>query len=584
MIDRQHVDDQLDPGMADGLDLDVAVVGAGMGGLYTAYRLITGAPAGSTPPRVDVFELGDRIAGRLHSVLLPGLKVAGELGGMRYMESMAIVRSLIETVFKSELKPVKFSMGKDSSHYFYLRKQRFMADAWANAQQQKPPQKFVTNYQLNDGDVGLSASQLFDKVTYDVLMADPDIRAQYGSKMKPDGYDYSFTLTAQDWDAIKPAVRYFFPGPYSGMRVNDMGFWNLLKDQVSEEGLQFLADAGGYYSNTINWNAAEAFQTMVGDFFGPNVEYKTIDGGYDQVGYALAQAFLEQPECSIWKENGVVDVAAAPAGSKRRYQVTVANGASGNRWTVGADAVVLAMPRRSLELLDRDPNHMLLFDGPEGDRFRDTLGTTIIQQSMKILMGFEKPWWKADFHATPGESITDLPMRQCYYFGTDKKDRHSLFLGSYNDIDTVSFWRALERPELFEPRATDLVSQDDLDAISHLQAPKVMVAEAMNQVRELHGRQPHPIPDPYVTYYKDWGHDPFGGGYHAWDANISVADTMRYMRRPRPEEAIHVCGEAYSDQQGWAEGALCEAEKVLQEHFGYAPPGWLTPADYYLGW
>ncbi len=584
MIDRRSVADQLDPGLMEDLDLDVAIVGAGIGGLYAGYRLTTGeygnGAYGGRHPCVHVFELGDRVGGRLHSVLLPGLEVAGELGGMRYLTSMEIVTSLIEGVFAHELHPVEFSMGDPASHYFYLRKQRFKADAWTQAQSRG--KRLHTRYQLNDADVGLSAYQLFDKVTYDVLMADPDIRSEYGELMKPNGHDYTFKLSARDWDAIKPAVRYHFPGPFEGMRVNDLGFWNLLKDRVSEEGLQFLADAGGYYSNTINWNAAEAFLTMVGDFTGTSVSYKTIEGGYDLVAYALAKALLAQQGARIWKGNGVVGVGPAPTGSTRRYQLKLANQATGREWTVLADAVVLAMPRRSLELLDQDPAYLSLYDGDAGRDFRERVGTVIIEQSMKILMGFERPWWKADFGATPGESITDLPMRQCYYFGTDRRDRHSLFLSSYNDIDTVSYWRTLEREELFEPRATAIVSQAEVDAIRELQAPKVMVAESIAQVREMHGAS-NRIPDPYVTYYKDWSHEPFGGGYHAWDAGVAVAETMRRMRHPRSQEAIHICGEAYSDQQGWAEGALCEAEKMLQEHFGLEWPKWLK-RDYYLGW
>ncbi len=44
MIDRDKIERQLDPGMGNGLELDVAVVGAGVGGLYTGYRLVTGQP------------------------------------------------------------------------------------------------------------------------------------------------------------------------------------------------------------------------------------------------------------------------------------------------------------------------------------------------------------------------------------------------------------------------------------------------------------------------------------------------------------------------------------------------------------
>jgi hypothetical protein len=58
---------------------------------------------------------------------------------------------------------------------------------------------------------------------------------------------------------------------------------------------------------------------------------------------------------------------------------------------------------------------------------------------------------------------------------------------------------------------------------------------------------------------------------------------MEYMRKPMSTENVFICGEAYSAQQGWVEGALCVAEKMLQDHFKLAWPEWLD-ADYYLGW
>ncbi len=58
---------------------------------------------------------------------------------------------------------------------------------------------------------------------------------------------------------------------------------------------------------------------------------------------------------------------------------------------------------------------------------------------------------------------------------------------------------------------------------------------------------------------------------------------MPDMRQPHVGESIHICGEAYSDQQGWVEGAFCVAEKMLQEHYGLTRPNWI-PEDYYLGW
>jgi len=58
---------------------------------------------------------------------------------------------------------------------------------------------------------------------------------------------------------------------------------------------------------------------------------------------------------------------------------------------------------------------------------------------------------------------------------------------------------------------------------------------------------------------------------------------MPYMRKPDADENIYVVGEAYSDQQGWVEGAFCEAEKMLKSHFHLTRPIWLSDS-YYMGW
>jgi monoamine oxidase len=198
-------------------------------------------------------------------------------------------------------------------------------------------------------------------------------------------------------------------------------------------------------------------------------------------------------------------------------------------------------------------------------------------------MGFEQPWWQQSFGASAGHSITDLPLRQCYYFGADPSNSHSLLLGSYNDMRTTPFWQVLARhPEPFKPRATALVAPAQLEGLQNVQASQRMVNEVMKELRELHGSGVS-VPAPYVTWYKDWSADPYGGGYHAWQAGYAVDRVMPFMRKPDRAEAIHIVGEAYSDQQGWVEGAFCVAERMLEEHFGLRRPLWLDPR-YHLGY
>ena len=48
------------------------------------------------------------------------------------------------------------------------------------------------------------------------------------------------------------------------------------------------------------------------------------------------------------------------------------------------------------------------------------------------------------------------------------------------------------------------------------------------------------------------------------------------MTQPVDDFPCFVCGEAFSTNQTWVEGALETAEIVLQKRFGLAAPDWLT--------
>src|SRR4029077_15969174 len=80
---------------------------------------------------------------------------------------------------------------------------------------------------------------------------------------------------------------------------------------------------------------------------------------------------------------------------------------------VHADKIILAMPRRSLELIDwtprRDPNI-----GP-------VIRSVLIQEAFKLFLAYRKPWWQA-LGLVAGRSITNMPVRQVYYFGVEGEE------------------------------------------------------------------------------------------------------------------------------------------------------------------
>ncbi|HJW42390.1 MAG TPA: FAD-dependent oxidoreductase, partial [Rhizomicrobium sp.] len=76
-------------------DIDVAIVGGGVSGVYAAWRLRQEQPYLS----VRLFEASGRIGGRLHSIAFPQAPhLVAEAGGMRFLEAHRHVFGLVKSL------------------------------------------------------------------------------------------------------------------------------------------------------------------------------------------------------------------------------------------------------------------------------------------------------------------------------------------------------------------------------------------------------------------------------------------------------------------------------------------------------
>jgi monoamine oxidase len=241
---------------------------------------------------------------------------------------------------------------------------------------------------------------------------------------------------------------------------------------------------------------------------------------------------------------------------------------------VDAHKVILAMPRRSLELLDPVGP---LFD-PVNDRVRALIESVDGIALFKVFACYRYPWWEAA-GVTQGRSLSDLPIRQSYYWGVEGRQEganpantNAVMLASYDDELNTQFWAGYRNKGADEMFPTEVDAADQ--RWQQHKAPKGMVEEAHRQLMELHDVRYAPAP--YAAAYRDWAEDPFGGAVHLWKIHQKSWEVMPEMIQPEPSLDVYVCGEAYSQNQTWVEGALETAEMVLQEKFGLAPPDWLN--------
>ncbi len=180
-----------------------------------------------------------------------------------------------------------------------------------------------------------------------------------------------------------------------------------------------------------------------------------------------------------------------------------------------------------------------------------------------------------------GPTITDLPLRQIYYFGDNSSSGTSGIYGilaSYDDMRFTRFWQEMEL-QVTARRNTPLSQYYQPLENSGGQAPESMVRMLLLELAKVHYNDPDKageIPYPLETVFMDWSLNPFGAGYHAWAAHYDIVDVMQRIRRPVNLAGgsggnVFIIGSAFSNDQAWVEGAFCTAESVLNEYLDIAP-------------
>lgn len=511
--------------------LDVAVVGGGVSGVYTSWRLAKAEPASSSVLRrlaaastngrlrIGLFEASHRIGGRMCSLHPEGTgDLSAEMGAMRFPSTHRIVARLVDHLGLTT-KPFPVAGG---GNLFYLRGRRFRAREWNTSG--------LLPYSLRPSEGGRSLDDLLLESIERVV---PRAR----------------NLDARGWNAVKNARS------TSGVCLYDRGFRPALLEATSSEAIALIRDAGGYDSFYGSWNAAEMSSWIMDDFAG-NPTYFTLADGYDALPRRMAQQF-ERAGGSVVHGAVLHRIRRDDHAADGMLALDFVDERGDLAATVRARHVILALPRRAIDRLAPDS---LLSTSPA---FRQDAASVTPQAAGKVYLAYKDAWWR-DLGIAAGRSTTDLPLRQCYYFGSEAaaapEHNAGLLMASYHDGDHAAFWGTLH-PAL--PANTPFTTSPS----------SLLIDEVQRQLRELHGPEAR-IPEPSWAAYANWTVDPFGGSWHFWNPRTRPAEVIARMQQPLPDASIHICGEAWSTDQGWVRGALRTAEGMLQAKFALPPPPW----------
>ena len=221
---------------------------------------------------------------------------------------------------------------------------------------------------------------------------------------------------------------------FAGVPLYQQGFWNVLLRIISCEAYQLGVDAGGYNSTLTNWNAADAIPWYLSDF-GVDPKYKGFKKGFQQVPLTLADLF--KADKGVIRQNHTLD---GFKWTSRGVELQV----KGKK--ISAKTLILAMPRRSLDLLA--PNSPL-------QDVQELIASVTPRPLFKLFTTYTSPWWLAAGCTVGGEylpvkegrSVTDMPVRQTYYWPKDDGEPAtggpSMLMASYDDGTNIGFWDGL---------------------------------------------------------------------------------------------------------------------------------------------
>lgn len=504
---------------------DVAIIGGGVSGCYCAYRLSSDPKASKD---VALYEASERIGGRLWSTPVVGAHLPAEIGGMFFRANQKNVSALIEHL-GLPTEPVEFKRAGQ-----FVRGRRVSEADFAS----------------DEFPFGLESNARAGGPTAVLLHA--------LEKIAPGSTDL-WPINRDAPRSAQSTFNWLRKQRHNGRPLEHFSLWSVFQDAAGNEAYALLTSTLGTTSLFRNLNAFDGVWSLLHEI-GDGRGFRVRDG-YQQLPIDLAS---KAKDAGAAIEFGHRLQSIAREGDSFALSFVTGD----NRLVVErARCVVLALPQRALQLIFLAPD--LFEDAAVFTRVRD--GAVAPMRSCKIFLSYRTAWWAGALAPTQiGARYTDLPMQQCYEFGSAVPGDRALLMAAYADDVAATFWK---------PLAEDgaAFSSASVSEACELNATEALVASVCRQLAKVYGRDETPAPD--GALYFDWAADPYGGAWHAWAPHYKSWEIRPWMRQPNPNLDLYICGEAYAQRNGWVEGAINSAERTL-ERLGLSRPVWIADPDF----
>jgi monoamine oxidase len=314
-------------------------------------------------------------------------------------------------------------------------------------------------------------------------------------------------------------------------------FSRVMQDVLSKESIRFFEDASGHNFWSGDVRAATAIPWSEYVRGGPGRTYQFTYGAVS-LAVALYELIKDKVDLRLQSEvtgiersaNGSLYVSVQPVGRKDIQDGTITEA------LIRAPLYKIYASEIVLTVLPKDLSPLYRWDA----QVQKAIEHLTCWVAAKIFIQFDEPWWKK-MGFEHGRSVTDLPIRQTWYYSDDPA-----VMMIYCDGDDAAFWRCLlppnTHPEWVDPSTVPALTE-----------------ELQKQLATMYSVSAEQIPIRRIL----WKYWPYGG--YIWrPGSVQAVQNIVF----EPIEHVHIVGDSWGDTQGTIEGALQTCDKFLMAKCG----------------
>lgn len=501
----------------DYVDYDFAIIGGGIAGLYTMYKILKKRPHS----KIILLEKENHLGGRIHTFTDTYMSV--EAGAGRFHENNKLLLELIrELGLYSKINQIA-----STASYAPVDSSGNFLNSILDAPKREPDLSLGSVFgSFFNSDVN---SDFDDKDTFSLLSS------QYAPFFSPFSLNlfepifknildmYLGTENIPNAELILRVILASKGEPVK--RLQNMSFISYAKTILSSNEIDFIKSSFGYYSELVIMNAYDAIYLME-KHLSPIHPFYVLRGGLSQIIENLEHKIIKFKNTRVIKGCSVSSIRF----SKKENAFFIHCGSGGGGGSSGTlytcKKCICALPKNALEKLSIFNPVRNILDKVLCSPLCRIYSKFPLKENKEDKEGKREPWFKGLTKLTTNNNLRMIiPMNE----------DEGIIMSSYTDNKYARFWK-----ELLDKEGEPGINRE--------------------LVKLLHQSTGLEVDTPIKTHVFYW---PCGVGYWGIGANSEIVS--KQILQPFSELDLFICGEQFSwRNQQWMEGALETSNFVLE--------------------